>query len=81
MSRRKLTLTVDEVVIARAHAYSEIHGTSISQLVTDFLSSLASASDERNKTYTPTVRRLLGLLPPETDIDVYRRHLDDKYAR
>jgi len=29
MAKRKLTLTVDERVVARAHAYSEAHGTSI----------------------------------------------------
>ncbi len=81
MRRRKLTLTVDETVVARAHAYSEVHGTSISQLVTDFLTSLPRMGDEQHAVYTPTVRRLLGLLPSETALDDYRRHLDEKYAR
>lgn len=81
MRRKKLTLTVDEAVVARAHTYSEVHGTSISQLVTDFLASLPRTGDEQHAVYTPTVRRLLGLLPSETELDDYRRHLDEKYVR
>jgi len=34
MAKRKLTLTIDEDVVDRAHAYSAAHGTSVSEIVT-----------------------------------------------
>lgn len=80
MTRTKLTVFVDEAVIARAQAYSEAHGTSTSQLVTDFLASLPRPGGEQHAVYTPTVRRLLGLLPSEIELDGYQWHLDEEYA-
>ena len=79
MARRKLTLSVDETVIESAHEYSAAHGTSISQLVTDFLAGLGAGGERRE--YAPTVRRLIGVLPPDVDVEEYRRHLDAKYGR
>jgi len=81
MAKRKLTLTVDERVVARAHAYSEAHGTSISKIVTDFLDGLGRRADDAGlEAYTPTVQRLLGILPSTVTLDDYRRHLDAKYG-
>lgn len=79
MSRTKLTLSVDEALIEKAREYSQRHGTSISQLVSRFLSALPPAPEKAE--YTPTVRRLLGILPPDTDIADYRRYLEEKYGR
>jgi hypothetical protein len=79
MAKRELTLTIDEAVIARAHAYSEARRTSISQLVTEYLDRLESASASGPEAYTPTVRRLLGVLPSDTSRGDYRRHLAEKY--
>lgn len=81
MAKRKLTLTVDEDVVERAHAYSEAHRTSISQLVTDYLAGLGRAGDVGPEGYTPTVQRLLGIVPSTVTIDDYRRHLREKYGR
>lgn len=80
MATRKLTLTVDEGVVARAHAYSAAHGTSISRLVTAFLDRLGHAGTAGPESYTPAVQRLLGIVPTEVTLDDYRRHLDEKYG-
>jgi hypothetical protein len=79
MSRKKLTLSVDEQVIERARRYSRRHNTSISQLVSNYLAQLDA--DEGEQAYSPTVRRLLGILPSDTDIEQYHRHLEEKYLR
>jgi hypothetical protein len=41
---------------------------------------LPGRTSRREEQYTPTVRRLLGILPPETDIAEYHRHLEEKYG-
>lgn len=77
MPARKLTLSVDEDVIEKARRYSKAHGTSISRLVTSFLARLS----QQRRRYTPTVQRLIGLLPRHADRAEYRRHLEEKYRR
>jgi hypothetical protein len=76
-SKKKLTLSVDERVIERARRYSIRHNTSISQLVTRFLSQLDAPSDSR---LAPWVQRLRGVLPSDTSVEDYRRHLDEKHS-
>ena len=75
MSRTKLTLSVDEDVVRKAKRFSRRHDTSLSKLVTDFLSYLVDSEGKR----TPVVSRLRGILPLSTDLQDYRRHLDRKY--
>lgn len=77
MGARKLTLSVDEQVIERARRYSRQHNTSISRLVTNFLSQLPSESEAD----TPIVRRLRGILPPDVDLSDYKRHLEERYGQ
>jgi hypothetical protein len=78
-SRRKLTLSVDEQIIERAHRYSRRHNTSISQLVSNYLARLSES--EREHPYTPTVRRLIGILPSDVSVEEYDRHLEEKYSK
>jgi len=78
MPRRKLTLSVEEGAIRRARRYSERHGTSVSELVSRFLDSLG---DDEVGGPTPIVSRLRGILPRETSVDDYHRHLEKKHAR
>jgi hypothetical protein len=79
MSRKKLTLSVDEQVIERARRYSRRHNTSISQLVSNYLAQLDA--NEGEEAYSPTVRRLIGILPSSTTVEQYHRHLEEKYLR
>ncbi len=79
MPLRKLTLSVDEMVIERARHYSELHQTSISRLVSTFLEALAS--EERKPALSPAVRRLVGILPAGASVEEYRDYLERKHAR
>lgn len=76
-SKKKLTLSVDERVIERARRYSTRNNTSISQLVTNYLIRLDASSET---TVAPWVRRLRGILPSETSVEDYRRHLEEKHS-
>lgn len=80
MARRKLTLTVDEEVIARAHRYGAAHGTSVSRLVGEYLESLTDPDAIDGASYGPTVRRLFGILPRTVTLEDHREHLDEKYG-
>jgi hypothetical protein len=75
MALTKLTLSVDEELIRKAREYTRRYDTSISQLVSGFLERLPDPDQE----FSPTVRRLYGILPPDADIEDYRRHLEEKY--
>lgn len=77
MPLTKLTLSVDEALVEKAREYSRRQGTSISQMVSRFLAALPDEEEE----YTPTVRRLLSVLPPEAEAAEYRRGLEEKYGR
>ena len=75
MPLTKLTLTVDKTALAAAKRYSKKRGTSLSRMVDQFLSNLPHSEVE----YTPTVRRLIGVLPKRASTAEYRRYLDQKY--
>ncbi|MEO5511204.1 MAG: DUF6364 family protein [Longimicrobiales bacterium] len=78
MSLRKLTLSVEETVIERARHYSERHQTSISRLVSTFLDALASEQPPTG--HTPAVRRLIGILPADADVQEHRDYLERKHG-
>ena len=76
-SKKKLTLSVDERVIERARRYSTRHNTSISQLVTSYLSQLDAPSETN---LAPWVQRLRGILPSNISVEDYRRHVEEKHS-
>ena len=77
----KLTLRLDEQLIARAKAIGKAQGKSVSQLVAEYFAALnlpgaASAADD----LPPGVRSLLGALEGrEVNVEDYRDHLMEKY--
>jgi hypothetical protein len=74
----RLTLRLDEELIARAKRHSAEAGRSVSQLVADFFS-LIEAQDPGFEV-TPRVRALRGVLAGSgLDEDDYRRHLEIKH--
>lgn len=75
--KKKLTLSVDERVIERARRYSSRHNTSISRLVTEYLSQLDAPSEESLASW---VERLRGILSSDVSVDDYRRHLEGKHS-
>jgi hypothetical protein len=76
-SLRKLTLSVDASVIERARRYSQRHDTSISRLVTQFLSTLDA---DEPRPFSPVVERLLGILPASASVEEYHEYLVRKYG-
>ena len=74
----KLTLRLDEKLIASAKRHSAESGKSVSQLVSDFFA-LIDAEDS-DVDITPRVRSLRGVLAGSAlDESDYRRHLEEKY--
>lgn len=72
----KLTLSVDEDVVARAKKLAEQRGTSVSALVERYLDRLTTepAGDQ-----PPVLTRLRGVLRGVDPAD-HRRHLERKYG-
>lgn len=77
MRAAKLTLSVDPKVIEAAKEYAAETGTSVSQLVEDFLSAVASRRDAESS--TPVLARLRGSLRG-AEVRDYRDHLVEKYG-
>jgi len=76
----RLTLRLDEKLIASAKRHSAASGRSVSQLVADFISLLEAQSTSTDVEVTPRVRALRGVLAgSELDEGEYRRHLENKY--
>lgn len=74
----KLTLRLDDKLIASAKRHSAQSGRSVSQLVSDFFA-LIDARDT-DAEVTPRVRSLRGVLAASgLDESDYRRHLEEKY--
>jgi hypothetical protein len=76
----KLTLRLDDKLIASAKRYSERSGKSVSQLVADYFALIESQEPLSGTQLTPRVRAMVGSLKgaKTTEAD-YRRHLEDKY--
>ena len=73
----KLTLTVSPDVIAAAKVYAAETGTSVSQLVEDYLALLTAQPAVTGE--TPVLARLRGSLRG-VDVEEHRQHLAQKYA-
>ncbi|MBK1632152.1 hypothetical protein CKO31_15685 [Thiohalocapsa halophila] len=77
----KLTLRLDEHLIARAKAISKAQGKSVSQLVVDYFAALdAQTAATAPEDLTPGVRCLLGAIRgSRIDPDDYKEHLAEKH--
>ena len=76
--KTKLTLRLDDKLIASAKRHSAESGKSVSQLVSDFFALLDAQDAEVD--ITPRVRSLRGVLAGSgLDESDYRRHLEEKY--
>lgn len=85
MPKTPANLSVDPAVMERGKLYGQRHGTSVSQLVGDFLSNLPSEEDRPE--FTPAVSLLYGIAARHPEraeagdpIDAYRRRIEDKYG-
>jgi antitoxin component of RelBE/YafQ-DinJ toxin-antitoxin module len=73
----KLTLSVDDGVVARAKRYAKTRGVSISKLVEAYLAAVAEPS-AAPVVDTPILRSVRGVLK-KADARDYKRHLEMKY--
>ncbi|MDZ7780351.1 MAG: DUF6364 family protein [Gemmatimonadota bacterium] len=80
MAKKRLNITVEPEIFERARRYSDLHGTSISRLVGEFLARLPEVEDAEPRELPPTVRRLLGVAKGGPDREDYRRHLIEKHG-
>jgi hypothetical protein len=82
--KKRTNLTLDADVVLGGEQSSRRHGTSISQLVNDFLRTLLAREGEEGAAadnLTPAVRRLYGIAAGRsTDREAYRAHLVAKYG-
>lgn len=76
----KLTLRLDDQLIAKAKRYSVRSGKSVSQLVADFFSAIDAEEDVPGTEISPRVRSLRGAFRGSTATEQdYRRYLEEKY--
>lgn len=74
--KSKLTLSIDETVVASAKRYAKQRGLSVSRLVRTYL---AAVSDPPQAGEDPPVLRSLRGTLKKADRGEYRRHLARKY--
>lgn len=79
MARITKRLSLDLKVVERGERYAELHSTSLSQLVSDFLWRLPV--DDSEPELTPTVRRLLGAAMGGADKSDYHEYLFRKHGQ
>jgi hypothetical protein len=76
----KLTLNVDEGVVARAKRYAARQGTSVSRLVEQLLTLVVRGTRKNEEDLPPVLARLRAeLRGSSADPAAYRRYLERKY--
>jgi hypothetical protein len=73
----KLTLSVDNRVIARAKQYAKRWGVSVSEMVEAYLAAVAEPASPASGA-APILRSVRGVLK-DGDVSEYRKHLAAKY--
>jgi hypothetical protein len=77
----KLTLRLDDQLIAAAKRYAHSTDRSVSQLVADYFALLEQQQDVGGTTASPRVRSLIGALRgAEVGENDYRSHLERKHS-
>lgn len=81
--KKKLTLTIEESVKERAKKFARRHGTSVSEMVEQYLSE-KTRSSEWNLPLESPVNRFAGSLPigdsDKTDDEILTKRLEEKYG-
>ena len=79
----KLTLKLNDGVIARAKIYAHNHKISLSKIIETYLDSITRERDKEEKvSITPLVESLCGVINLPADFDYkkeYRDYLEEKY--
>lgn len=72
---KKLTLSLNEIVIENAKNYAKTNNISISKLVETYLKSI-TAKQENNIEITPLVQSISGVITLPNDFDVKEEYTD-----
>ena len=76
----KLTLRIEESVVARAKFEAKLRGKSVSQMVSEFIESLAAVQPTEDQQTPPVTQSLLGVLKGKKVLESdYKTHLLEKY--
>lgn len=75
----KLTLTMEDKVIASAKHYAQKKGESLSHLVENYLKSI-TASETKEEPLSPKVKKLIGVIDLPKDYD-YKKELGNLMAK
>ena len=76
----KITLTIESGIIETAKAYAVKQGSSLSNLVEDYLKNIAGNTDETKQKYNPIIKELLGAVPLPTDFN-YKDELGNEMTK
>ena len=77
----KLTLRLDDHLIASAKEYSAKTGKSVSKIVSDFFVIIKNEKLEEKNSITPTVQSLKGVLKNiAVSKSDYKNYLEEKYG-
>ena len=79
MEVTKMTVRVQKDLLERAKLYAKEHDTTLTRLITAYLSQLELGDD--SLAGAPIVRRLSGSLSPDVSLEDYHQHLESKYGR
>lgn len=75
MSKKKLTLSVEERLITKVKRFSHRNHTTVSELFSEFVSTL----EEEGQSSASPLDRLTGILPEDTSREDFREHLREKH--
>lgn len=74
----KLTLTIEEEIIAKAKKYAKSKNRSLSDIIENYLKSLTKETEsQKNEHLTPLVKSLKGSFKIANEID-YKKELRDR---
>jgi len=77
----KLTLRLDDSLIAQAKKFALAEGKSISQIVADYFKAIQTHSGTEKQQIGPITSRLAGCLrDAEVGEDDYKKHLERKFS-
>jgi hypothetical protein len=79
LTKKPKNLSLEPDAIARGERFSQLHGTNLSRLVSDFLRALPLGTSKQP--LSPVVRRLRGAAAKsKLDRATFREHLSRKYG-
>jgi hypothetical protein len=75
----KLTITIDDSVIATAKKYAKSHGKSLSAIIENYLKSI-STKDKQTEKISPKILKLMGSVSLPADFD-YKKELSESLSK